>query len=156
MSARIDSDSATTYGRMAESELEEIVTIERAIHGHPWSRGNFADSMGAGYHCWVARREDALVGYGVMAIAAAEAHLLNLSVAPHWQRKGIGHELTRFFLKLARDYGAEKIYLEVRPTNAAARALYAGHGFAEIGVRRGYYPTPEGREDALIMELELT
>jgi ribosomal-protein-alanine N-acetyltransferase len=140
---------------MAEPELEEIVTIERAVHAHPWTRGNFADSMSAGYHCWVAHREGSLVGYGVMAIAAAEAHLLNLSVAPRWQRKGIGHELTRFFVKLARDYGADKIYLEVRPTNAAARALYARHGFAEIGVRRDYYPTPEGREDALIMELGL-
>lgn len=154
MSARIDND--TTYGRMAEAHLDDIVAIEQAVHIHPWSRGNFADSITAGYHCWVAHRESALVGYGVVMIGAGEAHLLNLSVAPGWQRQGIGGELTRFFVKLSRDYGADKIYLEVRPSNAGARALYLAQGFAEIGVRRDYYPASGGREDAVIMELSLT
>ena len=153
MSARIDND--TTYGRMAEPHLDDIVAIERVVHVHPWSRGNFADSITSGYHCWVAHRDSALVGYGVVMIGAGEAHLLNLSVAPDWQRQGIGAELTRFFVKLAADYGADRIYLEVRPSNAAARALYAAHGFAEIGVRRDYYPTAGGREDAVVMELSL-
>ena len=154
MSAQIA--NATTYGRMGVPHLDEIVAIEEAVHRHPWTRVNFVDSMAAGYHCWVAYRERATVGYGVAMIAADEAHLLNLSVAPGWQRKGVGTELTRFFVKLARDYGAEKIYLEVRPSNAAARALYANHGFSEIGLRRDYYPAGEGREDALVMELQLT
>ncbi len=140
---------------MAKAELDEVAAIEHAVHAHPWTRGNFVDSMSAGYHCWVAYRRGSLVGYGVLMIAADEAHLLNLSVAPGWQRKGIGTELTRFFVKLARDYGAEKIYLEVRPSNTAARALYAGHGFAEVGVRRDYYPAAGGREDAVVMELAL-
>jgi ribosomal-protein-alanine N-acetyltransferase len=154
MSARIDSD--TTYGRMAEPHLDQVVLIEHAVHIHPWSRGNFADSIAAGYHCWVAHRDSALVGYGVVMIGAGEAHLLNLSVAPKWQRQGIGAELTRFFVKLSRDYGAETIYLEVRPSNTIARSLYLGQGFAEIGVRRDYYPAQDGREDAVIMELRLT
>lgn len=153
MSAQID--SVTLYGRMGEPDLDDVVGIEQAVHAHPWTRGNFSDSLTAGYHCWVAHRHAALVGYGVVMIGAGEAHLLNLSVAPAWQRQGIGSELTRFFVKLARDYGAQKIYLEVRPTNAAARALYAAHGFSEIGVRRDYYPSREGREDAVIMELQL-
>ena len=153
MSAQIA--SVTTYGRMSDRELDAVVAIEHAVHAHPWTRGNFADSISAGYHCWVAHRDSVLVGYGVVMIAAGEAHLLNLSVAGKWQRRGIGTELTRFFLKLARDYGAEKIYLEVRPSNAAARALYAAHGFAEVGVRRDYYPAGQAREDAVIMELEL-
>ena len=153
MSARIANQ---TYGRMADLHLDDIVAIEQAVHIHPWSRGNFADSIAAGYHCWVAHRDSALVGYGVVMIGAAEAHLLNLSVAPSWQRQGIGAKLTRFFVKLARDYGADKIYLEVRPSNAAARALYLAQGFAEIGVRRDYYPASGGREDAVIMELGLT
>lgn len=152
MSAQIDS---TTYSRMAEPELDGIVAIEQAVHVHPWTRGNFEDSISAGYHCWVAHRDRSLVGYGVVVIAADEAHLLNLSVAPGWQRKGVGTELARFFVGLARDYGAERIYLEVRPSNTAARALYTGHGFSEIGVRRDYYPSASGREDAVIMELEL-
>ena len=153
MSAQLD--NATTYVRMGEPYLDEIVAIEQAVHVHPWTRGNFADSISAGYHCWVAHRGGALAGYGVVTIGAGEAHLLNLSVAPGWKRRGVGTELTRFFMRLARDYGAQKIFLEVRPSNVAARALYTAEGFAEIGVRRDYYPTPGGREDAVVMELAL-
>src|SRR5438132_13954438 len=112
MSAQID--SITTYRRMAEADLDGVTAIEDAVHAHPWTRGNFADSLSAGYHCWIIERDRQLVGYGVIMIAAGEAHLLNLSVASAWQRRGIGSELARFFVKLARDYGAEKIYLEVR------------------------------------------
>lgn len=153
MSAQLD--SVMTYRRMGEADLVQIVAIEEAVHAHPWSQGNFADSISAGYHCWVAERGSELVGYGVVTIAADEAHLLNLSVAQAWQRHGMGTQLTRFFVKLARDYGAEKIHLEVRPSNAAARALYTSVGFAEVGVRPDYYPAAGGREDAVIMELEL-
>ncbi len=153
MSAQID--SVTTYRRMAEADLEDVVRIEEAVHRHPWTRGNFVDSLSAGYHCWVAARCRRLVGYGVFTVAAGEAHLLNLSVAAECQRQGLGAEFTRFFVKLARDYGADKVYLEVRPSNAAARALYACHGFAEIGVRRDYYPAGDGREDAVVMAREL-
>ena len=87
--------------------------------------------------------------------AVGEAHLLNLSVAQAWQRRGVGAELTRFFMKLAQDHGAETIYLEVRPSNAAARALYAAHGFSQVGLRKDYYPAVAGREDAIVMERRL-
>jgi ribosomal-protein-alanine N-acetyltransferase len=153
MSARLA--SVTTYRKLNDADLEHVAAIESAVHAHPWSRGNFADSLDAGYHCWIAERDSQLVGYGVITVAAGEAHLLNISVAPPWQRRGIGRELTHFFVKLARDYGAERIYLEVRPSNAAARALYAHSGFEKIGVRRDYYPDGAGREDALVMELKL-
>ena len=153
MSAQID--SITTYRRMEPRDLDTVTAIETEVHAHPWSRGNFADSLAAGYHCWVVERNRELVGYGVITAAVGEAHLLNLSVAAAWQRRGIGSELARFFIKLARDYGAERIFLEVRPSNVAARALYAQRGFAEIGKRRDYYPASSGREDAVIMELEL-
>ena len=149
MSAQLD--STTTYARMGEHELDRVTAIEQAVHVHPWTRGNFADSVAAGYHCWVAYRAGTLVGYGVVMIGAGEAHLLNLSVAPGWHRQGVGADLTRFFLRLARDYGAERIFLEVRPSNLAARALYRSHDFAEVGLRRDYYPAPDGREDAVIM-----
>jgi ribosomal-protein-alanine N-acetyltransferase len=96
-----------------------------------------------------------MAGYTVVAIAAGEAHLLNLSVAAPWQRRGIGREILEFALRLARDYGARKVILEVRPSNAAALALYAAGGFAEIGVRRGYYPAGDSREDAIVLELTL-
>ncbi len=151
MSAQID--SITTYRRMEQRDLDIVTAIETEVHAHPWSRGNFADSLAAGYHCWVVERSREVVGYGVITTAVGEAHLLNLSVALAWQRQGIGSELTGFFIKLARDYGAGKIFLEVRPSNVAARALYAQRGFAEIGRRRDYYPSNGGREDAVIMEL---
>jgi ribosomal-protein-alanine N-acetyltransferase len=141
---------------MREAELDEVIAIEQAVHLHPWSRGNFSESISAGYHCWVAHRIGVLVGYGVLMIGADEAHLLNLSVAPTWQRRGVGTELTHFFMGLARQHNAAKIYLEVRPSNTAARALYAANGFAEIGLRRDYYPALEGRENALVMERSLT
>ena len=154
MSAQLD--NLTTYRRMSDADLETVVSIETAVHVHPWSHGNFADSIAAGYHCWIAERQSRLAGYSVVMIAAGEAHLLNLSVAPDLQRRGIGHELTRFMMRLARDYGAVKLFLEVRPSNVAARALYARNGFAEIGIRRGYYPAHGGREDAVVMELLLS
>ena len=153
MSAQID--SAIRYALMAEAHLDRVVGIEKTVHAHPWTRGNFADSIAARYHCWVAYRRGELVGYGVVTVEAGEAHLLNLSVAPDCQRQGVGAELTRFFMGLAREQGAAKMFLEVRPSNTAARALYAAHGFTEIGVRRDYYPGPGGREDALVMERAL-
>jgi ribosomal-protein-alanine N-acetyltransferase len=153
MSARLA--DVTTYRRIGDADLERVVSIENSVHAHPWTRGNFVDSIGAGYHCWIAERLSQVVAYGVVMVGAGEAHLLNLSVAPDWQRRGIGGELTRFFIKLARDYGAGKIFLEVRPSNVAARALYARTGFEEIGMRRDYYPDAAGREDAVVMELKL-
>lgn len=153
MSARLD--NVTSYRQITESDLEQIIAIENVVHAHPWSRGNFADSLGAGYQCWLAERDGRLVGYGILTVAADEAHLLNISVAPTWQRHGVGTELTAFLSKVARDLAATKIYLEVRPSNAAARALYLRSGFVEIGMRRDYYPTANGREDAVVMELQL-
>jgi len=100
-------------------------------------------------------REGSVAGYSVVMIAAEEAHLLNLSIAVPLQRQGLGSELLRFVVKLARDYGAQTIYLEVRESNAAGRGLYARHGFAEIGVRRAYYPAGAVREDAVTMEKKL-
>lgn len=153
MSAQLD--MVPRYRRMTGADLDRVAGIESRIYPHPWTRGNFGDSLAAGYHCWVVECGGELTGYTVAMIAAGEAHLLNLSVAEGWQRRGIGRELLRFVLKLARDYGAASIFLEVRPSNLAAHALYAGAGFGEIGVRRGYYPAGEGREDAVVLQLEL-
>ncbi|MGH8703052.1 MAG: ribosomal protein S18-alanine N-acetyltransferase, partial [Burkholderiales bacterium] len=96
-----------------------------------------------------------IAGYSVVMVAAGEAHLLNLSVAHRWQRRGIGREVLGFVLQLARRSGAARILLEVRPSNDAARALYAAAGFAEIATRRAYYPADASREDAIVLELAL-
>jgi ribosomal-protein-alanine N-acetyltransferase len=153
MSAQLD--NAIRYSRMEERHVDLVAEIERAVHVHPWTRGNFADSLTAGYECWVAHHAEALVGYGVVMVAAGEAHLLNLSVAREWQRRGIGADFTRFLVTLARRHGARSMFLEVRPSNTAARALYAAHGFAEVGLRQDYYPAKGGREDAVVMERKL-
>ena len=157
MSAQLDTmrDTLPRYRRMTAADLDAVLAIEDAIYPHPWTRGNFADSIDAGYHCWVAECAGAAAGYLVLMTAAVEAHLLNLSVAAAWQRRGLGRQALGFALKLARDYGAAKILLEVRPSNRAAIALYASAGFAEVARRRGYYPDGSGREDAVVMQLEL-
>ena len=140
---------------MTGADLDEVVAIEQTIYPHPWTRGNFSDSLAAGYHCWIVECGGEIAGYSVVMIAAGEAHLLNLSVAAPWQRRGIGREVLGFVLRLARESGAHGVLLEVRPSNEVARALYAAAGFAEIATRRGYYPAAVDREDAIVLELVL-
>ncbi len=153
MSARLD--TLPRYRRMTAGDLDVVTAIEQEVYPHPWTRGNFSDSLAAGYHCWMMECGGTAVGYTVVMIGAGEAHLLNLSIAAGWQRRGLGSEFLGFVVKLARDYGAERILLEVRPSNDGGRALYARAGFREIGFRRGYYPAGTVREDAIVLEYEL-
>ncbi len=140
---------------MREQDLEEVMAIESAIYSHPWSRGNFADSLRAGYECRVLRFAGELLGYFVVMVAAGEAHLLNLSIAAVHQRAGRGSALLAQAAELARSRRARSLFLEVRPSNRGAQALYTRFGFRKIAVRRGYYPASEGREDALVLTLAL-
>lgn len=140
---------------MRAEDLNAVIAIERVIYTHPWTRGNFSDSLKAGYSCWVFECAGSMVGYGVMLLAANEAHLLNLSVAGPWQRQGMGHKLLEHFIRLAKDYRGKMLYLEVRPSNAAALRLYESAGFTLVAMRRSYYPAGHGREDALLMGLPL-
>ena len=148
-------ESAPRYRQMTAADLDAVIAIENAIYPYPWTRGNFRDSLAAGYQCWMVECGGGAVGYTVAMVAAGEAFLLNLSVARTWQRRGLGRELLDFVLKLARNHGAERILLEVRPSNRAATALYSSAGFAETAVRRGYCPAGSGREDAILLQLEL-
>jgi ribosomal-protein-alanine N-acetyltransferase len=140
---------------MRPADVERVLAIEQDIYAHPWTPGNFRDSLHAGYSCWVMECEGQLVGYGVLMVGVHEAHLLNLSVARGWQRRGFGRRLLHHFIDLAGGYEAQRIFLEVRPSNVAARALYADSGFRELYFRRGYYPAEQGREDAILMGLDL-
>jgi ribosomal-protein-alanine N-acetyltransferase len=153
MSAQLDAQPRLRL--MTAGDLDTVEAIERSVYTHPWTLGNFADSLASGYHCWVMERDGRLIGYAVTMVAAGEAHLLNLSIAADLQRRGLGSELLQFVLQLARDCAAVTIYLEVRASNQAGRGLYARHGFAEIGIRKGYYPAHDGREDAVTMEKKL-
>lgn len=146
---------APRLSRMRESDLPGVMAIEDVIYTHPWTRGNFADSLKAGYQCWTWRVDDELLGYFVLLVAAGEAHLLNLSVAATRQRAGHGSALLKEAMRLARGHGAQHLFLEVRPSNLAGKALYDRFGFREVAVRPGYYPAHAGREDALVLTLAL-
>lgn len=148
--------SAPVLAPMRERDLDEVMAIEGAIYTHPWTRGNFADSLRAGYACMTWRLDGELVGYFVLMAAAGEAHLLNLSIAAAWQRHGQGSALLKEAAALGRRLGASNMFLEVRPSNEAAQALYRRFGFRKVATRRDYYPAHQGRrEDALVLSLEL-
>jgi ribosomal-protein-alanine N-acetyltransferase len=142
---------ALHFRPMRETDLEEIMAIERRSYRYPWTRLIFNDCLRAGYCCWVCERQGVVEGYGVISIATGESHLLNLCVRPESQQQGIGRKLLLHLISLARRHNAEMMFLEVRPTNRAARALYESMGFNELGSRREYYPADHGREDALIL-----
>lgn len=136
---------------MREADLAEVLAIEDAIYSHPWTRGNFADSLRAGYRCCTWRSGAELIGYFILMVAAGEGHLLNLSVAALHQRRGHGSALLAEAMRMAGTEGARQLFLEVRPTNAGAKALYNRFGFHQVAVRRDYYPAQGGREDALVL-----
>ncbi|MEP6607880.1 MAG: ribosomal protein S18-alanine N-acetyltransferase [Burkholderiaceae bacterium] len=147
---------ADRYAPMSDSDLGEVVAIEDEIYPFPWTRGNFMDSVRAGYSMWALRDANAaLIAYAVMTLMLDEAHLLNLSVARHRQRVGLGWRTLEWMAEVARGYGARTMLLEVRPSNESAVRMYQRYGFERIGVRRGYYPTRGGREDALVMRVTL-
>ncbi|OGA96738.1 MAG: ribosomal-protein-alanine N-acetyltransferase [Betaproteobacteria bacterium RIFCSPLOWO2_12_FULL_66_14] len=140
---------------MRDADLAEVLAVENAIYSHPWTRGNFADSLRAGYQCWTWRLGNELLGYFILLVAAGEGHLLNLSVAAARQRSGHGSALLMEAMRMARARGAQHLFLEVRPSNLGAKALYRRFGFRQVSVRPGYYPAHAGREDALVLTLAL-
>ena len=140
---------------MGEGHLDAVLEIERRIYEFPWTPGNFHDSIRAGYSCWVRRNGEGVLSYAVMMLAAGEAHLLNLSVDSALWRRGHGTRLLQHLVATARAQGARILFLEVRPSNAAGLELYARNGFRQIGARKNYYPAHGGRENALVLALEL-
>lgn len=140
---------------MRGGDLAEVMAIEAVLYTHPWTRGNFDDSLRAAYQCWTWRLGNELLGYLILMVAAGEGHLLNLSVAAARQRCGHGSALLQEAMRLARGRGAQHLFLEVRPSNLAAKALYGRFGFRQVAVRTGYYPAHGGREDALVLTLAL-
>ena len=153
--------TARRLAPMTTARLAAVMAIERAAYALPWTRGNFVDSI-AGGHLAQCLLDDAglLLGYCVAMQAAGEAHLLNLTVAPGEQRRGHARFMLDALIARCRQDGATQLWLEVREGNERARELYRRHGFAEVGLRKAYYPalpgsTPSGREDAVVMGLEL-
>lgn len=140
---------------MREVDLTRVLVIERGSYSFPWSEGIFRDCLQVGYCCWVLEQEYTVNAFGIMQVAAGEAHILNLCVAVEMHGQGVGRAMLRCLIGVAREHGAESVLLEVRPSNAPALALYRSEGFRTVGTRRAYYPAHDGREDAFVLALSL-
>ncbi|HED35775.1 MAG TPA: ribosomal-protein-alanine N-acetyltransferase [Gammaproteobacteria bacterium] len=140
---------------MRPADVAEILKIEVAVYPTPWTEGIFNDCIRVGYNCWVYLEQGKIISYGLVSVAANEAHVLNLCVAPHAQGCGHGKRMLYKLIALAEERQASSIFLEVRESNIAALNLYEKEGFNRIGLRKGYYPGEDGREDALVFAREL-
>ncbi|MDB5774771.1 MAG: rimI [Herbaspirillum sp.] len=142
---------------MQSADLDEVVAIEQKVHAHPWTRVNFQDSLNSGYYGGLLRDAGhGLLGYFLVMQVIDEAHLLNISVDACAQHCGHGRRLMREAVKLSRARNLHTMLLEVRVSNAQARAFYARYGFDEIGRRKRYYPVAGAeREDAIMMTMPL-
>ena len=149
--------SPLSYAPMTPGDVDEVWALEQSVFPYPWSRANFAESLSSGYDAWTVRDPlGALAGYYLLMYAVDEAHLRDVAVAGARQRQGLGRHLLDRIAARAREQGMASTLLEVRPSNERALDVYRRHGYAEIGRRKGYYPAgPGGREDAIVMRLEL-
>ena len=141
---------------MRVTHLDALLPIEQQAYTHPWTRGNFIDALAAGYQSQLLLAGETLVGYFVAMRGVDEVHLLNLTVAPEFQRQGWARVLLDALALWSRGQQAEWLWLEVRVSNLRARQIYAAHGYAVVGERKRYYPAHGGqREDAIVMSLKL-
>jgi ribosomal-protein-alanine N-acetyltransferase len=140
---------------MRPEDIEAVAALEAAAYEFPWTLGIFRDCLRAGYECWVLAQAEQVIGYAVLSVAASEAHLLNVCVGVDHRGGGHGTRLVRRMIDLARWHHADRMFLEVRPSNEQAIRLYDQIGFNEIGRRPNYYPARRGREDAIVMAIEL-
>lgn len=155
MNARLDAQ--TTLRPIGVSDLDAVMAIEQRAYSFPWTRGNFIDSLAAGYaaQLLIAGGGQA-IGYFVAMPGVDEMHLLNLTVDPHWQGRGLSHVLMDAVEACCTERRATMLWLEVRASNERARRLYLRRGFTEVGQRRGYYPAAQGRrEDAVVMSMKV-
>ncbi len=141
---------------MCHEDLAAVSDIERRSYNFPWSHGVFRDCLLAGYQCVVLEREERVAGYAILSIAAGEAHILNLCVDSAHRAHGYGEKLLDEILGRAREAEVAEIFLEVRPSNKTAIALYKKRGFHQVADRPQYYQAQEGREDAAVLSKKLT
>jgi ribosomal-protein-alanine N-acetyltransferase len=143
------------FRAMTPHDVAAVAELERDAYPFPWSEGIFRDCVRVGYLCRVAELEGSVVAYGILAMGAGEAHLLNLCVRGQLRGRGIGRQMLLLLLERSRQAGMADVFLEVRPSNALALALYQSAGFVPVGRRKDYYQSEQGREDALVLKLSL-
>ena len=141
---------------LMEIDLPEVAAIEQQSYTFPWSENIFRDCLRVGYTCRALDLAGQIIGYGVMSLGAGEAHILNVCVREQFRSVGFGRRLLEHLLERAAAAGVAEAFLEVRPSNLSAIRLYQHLGFEQIGIRRGYYQAPDGREDAIVLKRELT
>lgn len=155
MSAVLKSVEAR-FEPLTQRHLDAVLRIEQRAYAHPWLRANFTDSLQSGYQAQLLLADDTLLGYFVAMKGVDEVHLLNITVAPEYQRQGWAHIMLDALSIWARGQGADWLWLEVRLGNQRAIEVYRAHGYRQVGVRKNYYPAAHGqREDALVMSLRL-
>ena len=141
---------------MTPERLPAVLAVEQSVYSHPWTRGNFNDTLAAGHHALCLLGGDELIGYFVAMRGFEEVHLLNITVAPAHQRQGWALVLLDALVLWSRAQGAQWLWLEVRASNTRAQQIYLKRGFARVGLRKAYYPAGHGlREDAVVMNLRL-
>ncbi len=159
MSAQMQQPPSYRLRPMREIDLPWVMEVEQAVYPIGWSEGNFRDCLHHHYPALVAEQpwSGEAFGYAVSSVAVGELHILNIAVVPEHQGRGLGRALLRDLLEAGLRQGADNAFLEVRSSNIVARRLYAGMGFLEVGLRKRYYPMPDGeREDALVLALDLS
>ena len=149
-------DPSARIRAMAHDDLPMVSDIERRSYEFPWSHGVFRDCLLAGYHCVVLERNGRVAGYGILSVAAGEAHILNLCVDPNYRSHGYGEQILDAILVQSRAANVREIFLEVRPSNVTALALYRKKGFHKVARRPAYYQATDGREDAAVLAKKLT
>jgi ribosomal-protein-alanine N-acetyltransferase len=143
------------FRAMTPFDVAGVAAVERSSYPFPWSEGIFRDCLRVGYLCRVAECDGEIVAYGIVAMGAGEAHILNLCVNEAMRGRGIGRQMLKLLVERSAEAGMQDVFLEVRPSNLHAIALYQSVGFIEVGRRRGYYQAVEGREDALVLKLSI-
>jgi ribosomal-protein-alanine N-acetyltransferase len=148
------------FEAMTESWFEAVLRVEKSVYAHPWTQGNFSDSLKAGYQAQLLtagpEAHSELLGYFVAMRGVDEVHLLNITVAPTHQAQGWARVMLDALVIWSRGLGAQWLWLEVRLSNTRARAVYERYGFRHVGTRRNYYPAADGqREDAVVMSLAI-
>lgn len=140
---------------MNAHDVPAVAALEASVQEFPWSQGNFTDSIASGHSVKVCRQGGDLVGFSVTMNVLDEAHLLNVAVAKGYQGRGHGAFMMLDVMETAVHNGATVLFLEVRPSNQRALALYQHLGFVQVGLRKAYYPATHGREDALVLQRKL-
>ena len=144
------------FETMTAAKLDAVLQVEQQAYVHPWQRINFIDSLQVGYQAQMLLAQDTLLGYFVAMKGVDEVHLLNITVAPAYQRQGWARMMLDALAIWAKGQGADWLWLEVRSAHQRAIEVYQAHGFARVGLRKAYYPAVDGqREDALVMSRRL-